>query len=146
MVDSTVADRLLGLLAGYINDLRTLEGLPFSKYRDDVRTQRFAERTLHIAIEACLDLGHHIIADEGFREPEDNRSVFKVLGEQGILDLDLQERLMDMASFRNLIVHSYGTIDQTIVYGIFQNRLGDLESFAAAVARYRRADPAGSAG
>ena len=138
MVDSAVADRLLGLLAGYVNDLRTLEGLPFPQYREDVRTQRFAERTLHLAIEACLDLGNHIIADEGFREPADNRSVFKVLGEQGILDPDLQERLMDMASFRNLIVHSYGTIDHTIVYGVIQKRLTDFEDFAAAVMKYRK--------
>ena len=61
-----------------------------------------------------------------------------MLGEQGILDTDLQDRLMDMASFRNLIVHSYGTIDQTIVFGIIQKRLGDLEALAAAVTRYRR--------
>lgn len=138
MVDSAIADRLLGLLESYVRDLRSLQDMSFAAYRDDVRTQRFAERTLHIAIEACLDLGNHIIADEGFREPADNRSVFKVLGEQGILEPTLQDRLMDMASFRNLLVHSYGTIDQTIVYGILQKRLGDLESFAAAVTRYRR--------
>jgi hypothetical protein len=45
---------------------------------------------------------------------------------------------MDMASFRNLIVHSYGTIDQTIVQGIFQKRLGDFEDCAAAVMKYRQ--------
>ena len=138
MVDRSIADRLLGLLQSYGTDLQPLHAITFAEYQGDVRTQRFAERTLQIAIEACLDLGNHIIADEGFREPPDNRSVFKILAEQGIIGDALLPRLMDMASFRNLIVHNYGTIDHTIVYGVIQKRLTDFEDFAAAVMKYRK--------
>ncbi|MBI5444326.1 MAG: DUF86 domain-containing protein [Deltaproteobacteria bacterium] len=136
MVARPVADRLLGLLHEYLADLRGLKGLTYTQYASDVRTRRFAERTLHIAIEACLDLGHHIIADEGFREPQDNKDVFRVLAEEGILPEDLAADLLKMASFRNLIVHAYGTIDDAVVLGLVQRRLGDLEQFAAAILRY----------
>ncbi len=120
MVDRDISDRLLGLLQSYVGDLRPLRRVSFQEYQKDIRVQRFAERTLQIAIEACLDLGNHIIADEGFREPPDDRSVFKVLAEHRIVSEGLLPRLTDMASFRNLIVHNYGTIDSSIVYGIIQ--------------------------
>ncbi|MBI5015813.1 MAG: DUF86 domain-containing protein [Deltaproteobacteria bacterium] len=44
--------------------------------------------------------------------------------------------LLKMASFRNLFVHAYGTIDDALVLGVVQRRLGDLEQFAAAILRY----------
>jgi len=136
MVDRAIVDRLLGLLGEYVRDLESVRRLSFQDYGSDVRTRRFAERTLQIAIEACLDLGHHIIADEGFREPRDNRDVFKVLAEQRIVDEVLLPDLMNMASFRNLIVHAYGTVDNTVVFGLIQKKLDDFVKFSAMITRY----------
>lgn len=136
MVDREVAERLLGLLEGYVNDLRTVQDIDFVEYAADIRTRRFVERTLQIAIEACLDLGYHIIADEGLREPEDNKDVFKVLAEAGIIDAKLLGSLQPMASFRNLIVHDYGKIDDEIVFGILKRRLEDFREYARMIAAY----------
>ena len=138
MVDREVAERLLGLLGGYVNDLGAVRSISFAEYAADIRTKRFVERTLQIAIEACLDLGYHIIADEGLREPEDNKDVFKVLAEGGIIDAKLLEALQPMASFRNLIVHDYGKIDDEIVFGILQRRLGDFTEYARMVVGHMR--------
>lgn len=135
MVERAVIERLFSLIKGYLNDLKPVQGVSFSEYSKDIRLQRFVERTLHIAIEACLDIGNHIISDEGFREPEDNRDVFKVLGENRIITESLQKRLQDMASFRNLIVHSYAKIDNEVVFGILKKRLGDIEAFIKAVSK-----------
>lgn len=136
MVDREVAERLLGLLEGYVNDLRGVQSISFTEYAADIRIKRFVERTLQIAIEACLDLGHHIIADEGLREPEDNKDVFKVLAEARIIDAKLLEALQPMASFRNLIVHDYGKIDDETVFGILQRRLGDFGEYSRMIVRH----------
>lgn len=143
MVDRAVAERLLGLVQQYLRDLEPLRGMPVSAYLGDVRTRRFAERTIQIAIEACLDLGHHVIADEGYREPRDNRDVFRVLTEAGILPSPLLPNLENMASFRNLIVHSYGSIDDRLVHGILQRRLQDLSAFADAICAHLGLTPPG---
>ncbi len=135
MVERAVIERLFSLIKGYLNDLKPVQGVSFLEYSKDIKLQRFVERTLHIAIEACLDIGNHIISDEGFREPEDNRDVFKVLGENGIITESLQKRLQDMASFRNLIVHSYAKIDNEVVFGILKKRSGDIEAFIKAVSK-----------
>jgi len=135
VVDRLIIERLTSLIHSYLNDLKPVQDVSFSQYSKDIKIQRFVERTLHIAIEACLDIGNHIISDEGFREPEDNRDIFNVLGEKGIITDKLQKRLQDMASFRNLIVHSYAKIDNEIVYGILKKRLGDIEEFMKVVSK-----------
>ncbi|WP_025322885.1 type VII toxin-antitoxin system HepT family RNase toxin [Deferrisoma camini] len=136
MVDVALAHRLLALIEGYLGDLTVLGDLTFEEYRDDVRTRRFAERTLQIAIEACLDLGQHILADEGWGEPQTNREVFRLLTKHGVLDEDLGRRIEPMAGFRNLIVHNYGDIDDFLVYGILRDRVGDIQRFCRAVRRF----------
>jgi len=137
VVDRLVLERLFSLINGYLNDLKSVKDVTFAEYVKDIKLQRFIERTLHIAIEACLDIANHIISDERLREPEDNRDVFKVLGENKIISARLQKRLEDMASFRNLIVHSYAKIDNEIVFGILKKRLQDIEKFMKVVSKYK---------
>lgn len=135
MVDREIIERLFSLLKNYIKDLRSVRGIYFNSYSRDIKLQRFVERTLQIAIEACLDTGNHIISDKGYREPEDNRDIFKILGENKVIPGGLQKRLEDMASFRNLIVHHYGKIDNEIVYGILKKRLRDFEDFMKVISK-----------
>lgn len=138
MVDRLVLERLFSLINGYLNDLKSVKDVTFAEYAKDVKLQRFTERTLHITIEACLDIANHIISDKRLREPEDNRDVFKVLGENKIIPARLQKRLEDMASFRNLIVHSYAKIDNEIVFGILKKRLRDIEEFMKVVLKSQK--------
>ena len=35
----------------------------------------------------------------------------------------------NMASFRNMLVHRYETIDEELVFGLFKKRLDDFELF-----------------
>lgn len=136
MVDATLANRLLSQIEGYLEDLADLKGISFEAYRHDVRTRRFVERTLQIAIEACLDLGQHILADEGWGEPATNRDVFRMLTRHGVLNEELGRQIEPMAGFRDLIVHNYGDIDDHLVYGILRERVEDIRRFCNAVRRF----------
>ena len=40
-----------------------------------------AERNIQVAVEACLDIGKIIIANQGIAEPSDNKGVFSVIAE-----------------------------------------------------------------
>ena len=108
----------------------------FKEYVDDVRLRRAIERSLQISVEACLDIGRRLIALEGFRYPEDNRDVFRVLAEEGVVSKELLPTLLDMASFRNLIVHDYARIDDAKVYATLKKRVGDFDEYARAIATY----------
>lgn len=126
----------MALLNEYIDDLHSLQGADYATYIENKILRRAVERTLHLAIEACLDIGQHIIASEGFRRPTSNRDVFVILAEEGILSRELLSRFVDMAAFRNLIVHDYARVDDDIIFGILKRRLGDFNAFATAILTY----------
>ena len=107
----------------------------FLEYQDNKRLRKAVERSLQVAVEACLDIGRRLIVLEGFRYPDNNQDVFRVLAE-GVVPADLLPTLLEMARFRNLIVHDYARIDDAKVYSILKKRLGDFGIFAEVVRAY----------
>lgn len=95
-----------------------------------------AERLLQVCIEACLDIGHHLIASLGFPRPAEYRDIFRILGEQGVVPQDFSIRLQQMASFRNRLVHLYAEIDPKEVYRFLQNDIADFGLFARYLVDY----------
>ena len=136
MVNRPIINRLLGNLEGYVTDLRTAVDITREKYREDIRSQRFVERTLHILIECCFDVVHHIISDEGLRTPISYADAFTVLEERGIIPWESVPEYQMMAQFRNKIVHFYEKIDPEMVYGIFRNKLDAFERFGVEIQNF----------
>jgi uncharacterized protein YutE (UPF0331/DUF86 family) len=136
-VDDVIASRLK-LLAEYVRELIFYRSLASSVevYGANTMLRRAVERSLQVAIETCLDIGRRLIALEGFRYPDDNQDVFRILKGERIVPQELLSPLLEMARFRNLVVHDYARIDDARVYGILKSRLGDFDAFAQAVRAY----------
>lgn len=133
-VDEVILERLLLLRDEVAYLKRERDGLhKFEEYQSDRRLRRAIERSLQVAVETCLDIGRRIIALEGFRYPQSNQDVFRTLSEEGVVPPGLLPTLLNMARFRNLIVHDYARIDDDAVYGILKKRLEDLDAFAEIV-------------
>ena len=130
MVDRLLVERILNDLASFVGDLREVSDLTFSQFSKNKQLKRFIERTLHIAIEAIIDISQHIISDERFREPESYKDAFSILNENSIVSEDLLVKLQNMAAFRNLLVHYYEKIDDEIIFGILKKNLGDFDEFS----------------
>ncbi len=133
MIDKAVIVRRLTALDEYYSDLIEARDISFEKFSSNKVSRRYIERTLHMAIEACLDVANHIISYEGFRESINNQDTFAVLQENGILDDELADQLKEMAKFRNVLVHDYLRVRADIVYGILQDRLEDLRQFGSVI-------------
>ena len=61
MVNKILAERILSDIKLNLNDLQNASDITWDVYRVDKRARRFVERTLHILIEACMDIAQHII-------------------------------------------------------------------------------------
>ena len=129
MVNRVLVERILADIKSSLQDLKDASDITWDVYKSDKRARRFVERTLHIMIEACMDIAQHIISDEQFREPANYRDTFAVLAENGIITANDLEKFENMASFRNLLVHYYERIDNEVVFGIFKRNLSDFEIF-----------------
>lgn len=128
----------LSKLEHYLSELRDLEQITFQEYQSNKFIRKFVERTLHTAIEACLDIGRRLISQAGLGQPEDNRTVFTILAEANILPVSQLSNFQAMAGFRNILVHEYAGLDDAAVFGVLKRRLDDFDIFLKAITEYLR--------
>jgi len=129
-------ERILSEIISEVNDLKNATDITWEVYKTDKRARRFVERTLHIIIEACIDVAQHIISDEKMREPSSYRDTFTVLAENDVLRPGDLEKFENMASFRNLLVQYYERVDNEVVYAIFKKDLPDFDFFVKRIVEY----------
>lgn len=129
MVSPKTLASILNNLRNYQAKLTILAGYPRGEFIQDFTKVESAKHLLQVSIECCLDIAHHIAADEGYRTPQDSYDAFVVLNEEGILPDDFLPVLRQMVSFRNRVVHIYWDVDDSALYDILQQNLVDFEVF-----------------
>ena len=132
-VDRDLVATRVAKIREQLRHLTRLEALSREDFLASTTEQHAVERELQIVIEACLDIGHHVISREGLRRPGDYRDVFAVLREAGVIQAELGRRLEDMASFRNRLVHGYLDVEPERVYEMARKELADVEAFVAGI-------------
>lgn len=100
-----------------------------SEYQASSDAKDIVERNLQVAIEACLDIGKIVIVQKKLREPKDNKGVFLVLAECGIVSKETAAFLIPMAGTRNVLVHGYDKIEDEQIYAVLKKRLNDFTRY-----------------
>ncbi|HEX5758680.1 MAG TPA: DUF86 domain-containing protein [Thermoanaerobaculia bacterium] len=131
MTDRDLVFKKLAAVETHVRELRAHANL--ERLRTDVREERFVTRTLHLAIEAALDVASHVVSDERLGEPRSNRDLFDLLERAGWLAPELATALKEMAGFRNVLVHGYDSLNLGIVEQVVRTRLDDLLAFTEVV-------------
>jgi len=90
---------------------------------------------LFVALQECLALATHWLADEGRDVPGSYREVFAALSARGVLTRELAERMAAASGLRNLVAHQYGELDWDRIHAIASSELGDLLAFTQELAR-----------
>jgi uncharacterized protein YutE (UPF0331/DUF86 family) len=85
VVEAGTVRRLLETIEHRLSRLEQAAGTPFEDYERDADLQDIVERNLEIRIQACIDLGLHVLADFPARLPETNRGVFKALHREELI-------------------------------------------------------------
>jgi uncharacterized protein YutE (UPF0331/DUF86 family) len=87
------------------------------------------------AVQLCVDIASHILAEADVPAPQTMGEAFERLAALGWLNAETAERLKKAVGFRNIAVHNYQTIDWRVVHDIRTRHLGDFRDFAAAISR-----------
>ncbi|MBI2343961.1 MAG: DUF86 domain-containing protein [Deltaproteobacteria bacterium] len=135
MVDKVLIERKLALLRERRELLKVYKLRTYAQFLDGPY-QKAVEKVLQEMVEICLDIGKHLIADEGLPLATDSKEIFQILHRHKILSKRMSHMMMDMVGFRNFIVHVYEKIDPEIVYGVYCQHLPDFDRFARAITRY----------
>lgn len=136
MVDKEVVLRRLSHLEENLNYLQGVKKYNKKEFSTNKDIYLRYERALHLSIEAVIDLGNHLIADQRLRTPDSNRDIFKVLADNSITNDELSENLIKMAGFRNILVHDYLKLDRELEYEIIINYITDIEDFMKIMVNY----------
>jgi uncharacterized protein YutE (UPF0331/DUF86 family) len=121
MISKDVVNAMIDMIDENIRLVEEIRSQGYESFSGGFRDIQAAKHSLQEAIEACLDIGSHIIAEKGFRRPEDYKEIFKVLEENGIIDHVLSVKLQ---------------IDIKRVYIIMSNDLKDIQKFAKNILKY----------
>lgn len=103
-------------------------------FAEDRTAREVVILNLFVAIQTCLDLASHWLADEGWDVPASYADVFVALAAHGVVDHELARRLGSASGLRNLVAHQYGIVDWQRVHAIASTDLADLETFCAVLA------------
>lgn len=138
-MDKRVTEHLQRLLQ-YINELEDISRTPENGFVESSILVAATERNFQLAIETCINIGNRILSIEQFNvsvnAPESYADIFIQLVRIGIIDKDLSESMINMARFRNRLVHVYWDVDPGTIYNYLNNNLGDFHSFIKAVNNY----------
>jgi uncharacterized protein YutE (UPF0331/DUF86 family) len=134
LVDPESIDARLERLAELLAESERIRVGGRAAYDAGLRDRLAAQHAIQLAIQVCVDVGAHLIAELGLRMPDDYKGVFVVLREQLGLSLDLVEGLSAAAGMRNVLVRAYLEVDDDQVWDAL-GHLDDLREFATAVER-----------
>lgn len=116
-----------------LNNLKALGRETFLGDPDKIGSAKYH---LVLAIEAAIDISNHLISQNGYRVPVDYADAFKVLHEEGAFNRRFTNELINMAKFRNRLVHIYWEVDDGKVFEIIETRTADFKEFLDELAKF----------
>lgn len=129
MVDKEKLAKLLRDLDVYLQQAEELQKIEKNEYLNNWKVHDLVDRKLHMMIETFLSIGDMIISEFKLRKPDTYGDIPRILHENKIIDLELSDKLIDLAKFRNVLVHEYLYLDRERVYEHLQKAPGIIKEF-----------------
>ncbi len=103
-------------MENYTKELNSLLPQNLSRYLKSLEKRRFCERTLQLLIEVCIDISQQLVKELKLGLPTEEENVFDKLFENKIISKQMHFKLKEMKRFRNILIHNYAKIDDSLVY------------------------------
>lgn len=139
MVKPDVVGKRVARAALRLDQAEAILSRPVEELTADPQARDLTSFYLFRAIQDCIDLAAHWVADEGWGSPDDAGSTFDVLADRKAIGRDLAERMRKAVRFRNLVAHEYDDVlDHSRLHEDSKEGIATLRQFLAAVASAAR--------
>jgi len=137
---ATVVQKL-ALLDAMIAGIKTLPLSNPQAFAADPRDVAAAESYVRRALEALLDLGRHILGKGLGQGALEYKQVAVALRREGLLDEHAGAALVEMAGYRNRLVHLYDEVGAAELYEICTHRVDDIREIQDQLLAWLRTNP-----
>lgn len=134
MVAIEKVSRLLDVLRDNLADLkRYARTTPSGALGTERDRQHMVLHAMYVTTQSTIDIGNHLLADQGLPRATSYAAIFERLAEGDVLEEHLATRLAAWASMRNVLAHFYPVIDFDRVELSLKQDLGDFDDFIRVV-------------
>jgi uncharacterized protein YutE (UPF0331/DUF86 family) len=137
MINKTLIEQRLGFILEYHNQLAKFAEKTREEFLADKILVAATESYLRRILESIFDIGRHILAKNTRVDlAQEYKGIAKGLGELKVVNQDLSKKLVQMAGYRNRLVHLYNLVTNEELYNIIKNDLGDIKDFIKYISDY----------
>ncbi len=83
-----------------------------------------------------IDICKHLVSGLDLSEPETYSECFDILAEKDIIAKENVDTFKSMVRFRNILIHAYEGVDDSITYGVYKKRLDDFRALIKEIRDY----------
>jgi len=135
VVDRPLLAKRVAIVRDAVARIRSVLPPSRAEFEADRTAREVVVLNLFVAIQACLDLATHWLADEGWDVPQRYGEIFLALADHDVIPRPLALRLVAATGLRNLVAHQYGALDWARLHATASSpEIDDLETFCAALA------------
>ncbi len=134
-IDKELISKKLEFLNRFI---ASVENMDFSEstFIEDSDVHDLVVFRMQQAVETCIDIAVHIIAQSDLPRKETAKDAFLLLGQNKIIGKDISKRMGKAADFRNRIVHGYNDFDYSLLYRDYKENIKDLREYGSQILKY----------
>ena len=132
-VEKDIVVRRLEGIEGEIFELQRLAKEDFKKFSSG-DGWKLAQFHLHRALEGVFNISSHVLSRIPGAQATQYREIALKMGEYGIVPQEFaQTKVVEMAKYRNRLVHFYAQVSPEELYKIINHDLGDFDLFLSSI-------------
>jgi uncharacterized protein YutE (UPF0331/DUF86 family) len=136
MVDVNVVTGRLRELADFISRVRSHRPPDAETLANDRNVRDLVSYNLALAVQACLDIASHLIADEVWEAGTTAAESFQTLARHEVISSELATVMGQAAGLRNILVHGYSKAVPARIHAAATTGLADLERFGQEISAW----------
>jgi len=139
-INKTLILKKLDFLTSQIS---SIERMAFnqSEFINDADIHDLVTFRLQQSVETIIDIATHIIAESDLVRKETAKDAILLIGQEGVIDKKLSQKLAAATDFRNRVVHGYNDFDYSLLFNDYKNNIDDLRNFAGQILRFLEKNP-----
>ena len=138
MVDANTIASKLDELADLVARVRSFNPEDAAVLTEDRTARDLVAYNLVLAVQSCLDIASHLIADEEWGLATTASESFQILARHGVITSAMAAVMGKAAGLRNILVHGYSKAVPARIHIAVTSGLAELERFGDEVAAWVR--------